>query len=186
LTKLADKNPAQNQAHTQFQGILIALGANLIGPHGEPPAQTVRAAAKAVGQLFEGLGYKISRFYSSAPVPVSDQPRFINAVLRVDIGNHFAPDPASILANLHEIEAQFGRMRSIRNAARTLDLDLIACGDLVINSPTLTLPHPRAHQRLFVLLPLRDVAPEWRHPVSRVLVSGLIEALPPADIRVED
>jgi len=87
---------------------------------------------------------------------------------------------------LHEIEAQFGRMRSIRNAARTLDLDLIACGDLVINSPTLTLPHPRAHQRLFVLLPLRDVAPEWRHPVSRVLVSGLIEALPPADIRVED
>ncbi len=65
------------------------------------------------------------------------------------------------------LENEFGRMRSVRNAPRTLDLDLIAHGRIVSDDPELTLPHPRAHERLFVMGPLAQIAPEWRHPVLR-------------------
>jgi dihydropteroate synthase len=82
--------------------------------------------------------------------------------------------PAEVLAALHRIEARFERERSVRDAPRTLDLDLIAYHDLVINAPDLTVPHPRMHQRAFVLAPLSEIAPEFRHPVSGETVRHML------------
>ena len=79
---------------------------------------------------------------------------------------------------LHQIESQFGRIRNLRNEARVLDIDLVDFGGMVTNEKNLILPHPRMHERAFVLLPLRDVAPDWRHPVTLSDLSALIAALP--------
>ena len=119
-----------------------------------------------------------SRWFSSAPVPPSSQPRYVNGVLRAAC----TLSPESLLAALQDIERAAGRRRSVPDAARTLDLDIIDAGGLVRADPVLTLPHPRAHLRGFVLYPLRDVAPAWRHPVSGLGVDALLAALPPEDI----
>ncbi len=94
-------------------------------------------------------------------------------------------NPADLLSLLHEVEAEFGRTRSIRNEARLLDLDLVAYDDLVTDGGTPpTLPHPRMHERAFVLFPLSDIAPDWKHPATGIDLSDLIAALP-ADQRAE-
>src|SRR5262249_28385470 len=98
-----------------------------------------------------------------------------NAVVRVRTDL----PPEDLLQILHGIESQFGRERSERNAPRTLDLDLIDYAGRM-QGGELQLPHPRAHERGFVLLPLKDVAPDWRHPILGKTVSELIEALPPS------
>jgi 2-amino-4-hydroxy-6-hydroxymethyldihydropteridine diphosphokinase len=82
------------------------------------------------------------------------------------------------------IEAECGRERSMPNAARTLDLDIIGIGDVVRDAPDPILPHPRAHLRAFVLAPLADVAPDWVHPVLGQTAAALLAALPPQEIRV--
>ncbi len=102
-----------------------------------------------------------SSWYSTAAVPVSEQPDYINGVIIVESGL----EPRACLARLQEIEARVGRVRWERNAARVLDLDLVAAGDLVMESEVLTLPHPRMAERAFVLEPLCEIAPGWRHPV---------------------
>jgi 2-amino-4-hydroxy-6-hydroxymethyldihydropteridine diphosphokinase len=93
-----------------------------------------------------------------------------------------ALDPTALMAALHRIEDRFGRARRVRNAARTLDIDLIDYDGRVMNGP-LILPHPRLTERAFVLLPLADVAPDWRHPVTGRSVAELIASLPPQDVR---
>ncbi len=116
-----------------------------------------------------------SRWYTSAPVPPSDQPWFVNGVALVATGL----GPANLLATLHRIENEFGRVRRVRNEARVIDLDLLAYGDLVLGEGEgLVLPHPRLRTRAFVLLPLAEVAPDWRHPVSGEAVEDLIRTLP--------
>ena len=92
-------------------------------------------------------------------------------------------DPAVLLARLMALETACGRQRSMENAARTLDLDIIAIGDLVRTEPDPILPHPRAHLRAFVLAPLTDVAPEWVHPILQQTAADLLAGLPPQDIR---
>lgn len=118
-----------------------------------------------------------SRLYRSAPVPPSDQPWYVNAVARIETDR----SPRDLLALLHRIEAAYGRERREVNGARTLDLDLLAYGDVVLRGGdgAPVLPHPRMHQRAFVLLPLREVAPDWHHPVLGQTVDDLIAALPP-------
>ncbi len=160
--------------------ILVAVGANLPGPQGEHPQVGVRAAIAALGDLPGLRLVAVSRLYATAPVPVSGQPPYVNAVARL-AGR---ADPAWLLGRLLAIEAQGGRKRSIANAARTLDLDLIAMGGLVRTAPDPILPHPRAHQRAFVLVPLRDVASGWVHPVLRRTVVDLIAALPPQGLEL--
>ena len=161
--------------------ILIAFGANLPGPDGSPPQETCLRALSVIAAI-PGLAVaSVSPLYISAPVPISDQPPYINGVLRAD----GAIDPAALLARLLEIESRFGRRRTGLNAARSLDLDIIAMGDmgqLVRVAPDPVLPHPRAHERAFVLRPLADVAPEWRHPVMRATAAELLAALPPQSI----
>jgi 2-amino-4-hydroxy-6-hydroxymethyldihydropteridine diphosphokinase len=162
--------------------ILIAIGSNLPGPHGEPPIETCRHAVAQLNLLPRLRVVALSRWYQTDPVPPSGQPPYINAVARAAVEPGAAIDPALLLERLMAIEATCGRERGAPNAARTLDLDLIAVGQLVRTAPDPILPHPRAHQRAFVLLPLRDVAPDWVHPLLGQSVEALIAALPPQHV----
>jgi 2-amino-4-hydroxy-6-hydroxymethyldihydropteridine diphosphokinase len=155
-------------------GIFIGLGANLPSPHHGAPRDTVLAAMRAL----EVAGLTIrarSPLYESEPVPVSDQPWYVNAVIEAD------SDLTSVelLALLHSVENAFGRVRSVPNAARMLDLDLLDCrGEVREGSEAPILPHPRLQDRAFVLRPLVDIAPRWRHPVSGKSAVELLAALP--------
>ena len=153
--------------------ILIALGANLPSNVG-PPRTTLEHALRSLAQ--EG-GEIVARshFYRSSPVPKSDQPDYLNAVVAIKC----ELDPPALLGKLGAIETHFGRRRGAPNAARSLDLDLIAYDD-VIRDVAPILPHPRMHERAFVLLPLAEIAPDWVHLRLRLSVAALIRALPQA------
>lgn len=160
--------------------ILIGLGGNLHSPEHGAPQATLQAAL----DLLQGDGVETvcrSGWYHSPPVPASDQPWFVNAVARVQT----ALDPESLLRLLHEVEARLGRRRRVRWEARVVDLDLLCYGDRIWRADSgssLTLPHPRMHQRAFVLVPLAEIAPGWRHPMLCRSVETLIEALEPAEV----
>jgi 2-amino-4-hydroxy-6-hydroxymethyldihydropteridine diphosphokinase len=157
----------------KYEHVLIALGANLPSRFGTP-VQTLEAAVKEL----ESKDVKVvrrSRWYRSEPVPVSSQDWFINGVISVETGL----GPEALLALLHEIEDRFGRERGERNAARVLDLDLIAYGRLVRHGQGgPDVPHPRMHERAFVLLPMVDIAPDWLHPVTGTPLGELVNAIP--------
>ncbi len=155
--------------------ILIAIGANLPGTDGAAPLETCKAAAEAV-RAIPGLNFvALSTWYRTAAIPVSSQPDYCNGMVRLE----GEIDPVTLLKALQEIEARFGRERSVLNAARRLDLDIISLNGIIRATPDPVLPHPRAHQRAFVLRPLLDVAPAWRHPVLRQNVTTLLAELPP-------
>ncbi len=153
--------------------IYLGLGANLPGPWGSP----VETLTRALDRLAEG-GVTIqahSRFWRSRPEPPSDQPWYINAVARVATDL----EPAALLAVLHRIEGAGGRQRRVVNAARTLDLDLLAYGRLMSpNGADLSLPHPRIPERAFVLLPWREIDVGWVHPRTGLSLDVMIAALP--------
>lgn len=115
----------------------------------------------------------VSSFYRTEPEGYKDQPWFINGVLhcRSRLG------PVAVLAVLHAIENQLGRRRKLRWGPRTLDLDILSFDDLLVNLPELVIPHPRLHERRFVLEPLREIAPHWRHPLLKLTVEQLLENL---------
>jgi 2-amino-4-hydroxy-6-hydroxymethyldihydropteridine diphosphokinase len=163
--------------------ILVAIGANLTAPDGSPPLLTCQKAVAELDLLPDLRLDGVSPWYETEPVPPSGQNAYVNAVARLSVEPGTTVDPAWLLARLLAIEAAHGRRRSGPNAARTLDLDLIAMGDLVRTAPDPVLPHPRAHQRGFVLVPLRDVAPGWIHPVLGRSVEQLIADLPPQEVR---
>jgi 2-amino-4-hydroxy-6-hydroxymethyldihydropteridine diphosphokinase len=155
--------------------ILIALGANLPGPAGEPAS----ALNHALSQL-DGKGVKIRRvssFYETPAWPDPADPAFVNAVALVET----AFQPVELLALLHGVETALGRLRSAPNAPRTLDLDLLDYEGRVVTDG-LVLPHPRMTERSFVLVPLAEVAPDWHHPVTGQGVKALLAALPDRDI----
>jgi 2-amino-4-hydroxy-6-hydroxymethyldihydropteridine diphosphokinase len=154
--------------------IFIGLGANLSSRAGSP-RDTLQAALADL----ERAGVKVtarSAWVETAPVPISNQPWFVNGVAAVDT----TMSPADLLALLHRIEADYGRVRDVVNAARTLDLDLLAYHDMVNTGPDAPLlPHPRLAERAFVLKPLADLAPDWRHPATGQGIAELLAALDP-------
>jgi 2-amino-4-hydroxy-6-hydroxymethyldihydropteridine diphosphokinase len=154
--------------------IYLGLGANLPGAEGEPPAETITSGLMRLAA--SGLQpVRISGLYESAPVPRSDQPWYVNCVAAVMT----ALTPQAALALCLATEAEFGRVRSVANAARTLDIDIIAWNDERIAEADLAIPHPRMAERAFVLLPLAEIAPDWRHPGSGEAISALVARLPP-------
>ena len=151
--------------------IIIAYGANLPSHLGSP-SETYHALPEILAK--SGIHVdRASSLYETAPVPVSDQPNYMNAVMRV----HTDLTPDALMSALMDVEAALGRIRHHANEARGIDLDLIAYHDEVTSHEHVTLPHPRMHQRRFVLDPLLEIAPDWVHPVSGKLVSELISSL---------
>ncbi len=151
--------------------IVIALGANLVSPVG-PPAATIAAALGTLAQ--NGVKIEaVSAFFATPAWPDPSDPPYVNAVIRIDTDH----SPAALMKILHKIESVHGRKRGEKNAPRTLDLDLIDYNGRVEEGPP-ALPHPRMAERAFVLIPLADVAPEWRHPVTGHSVAELVAALP--------
>jgi 2-amino-4-hydroxy-6-hydroxymethyldihydropteridine diphosphokinase len=129
----------------------VGLGSNL-----EDPTRQVRQGFVELGQLPGTRVLAQSSLYRTAPVGRTDQPDFINAVAVLDT----ELVPSDLLRHLLALEARHGRVRAERNGPRTLDLDLLLLGDQVIHSPGLEVPHPRMHERAFVLLPLSEVSPQ--------------------------
>ena len=149
--------------------VVIALGSNLKGPYG-----STRELLEAARARFADEGLKIthqSSWWRSAAWPDPDEPAFLNGVVLVET----ELDPRETLAALHRIERAFGRDRTRKNAPRTLDLDLIAYGRVVMDDH-LVLPHPRAMERRFVMGPLAEIAPAWRHPKTGERAEAMMKA----------
>jgi 2-amino-4-hydroxy-6-hydroxymethyldihydropteridine diphosphokinase len=148
----------------------IGLGSN----EGDPAA-TLRSALDALGQL--GALVAVSPLYETDPIGFEQQPAFLNAVAALDTGL----EPLALLDELLRIEAEHGRERTIRFGPRTLDLDLIWYDGLRMDGDRLTLPHPRAAEREFVLRPLADIAPEVE--LDGRSVAARLAGLPPQGVR---
>jgi len=152
----------------------IALGANLHSPAG-PPDATLAAALPLLASNCRIAAR--SSLYSTAPVGVADQPRFLNAVVALSTDL----PPRILLEALLSIERHFGRDRSdsVPNGPRTLDLDLLLYGDLVLSEFDLEIPHPRLAKRAFVLIPLAEISPHAIDPRSGLTAAELLANLPP-------
>jgi 2-amino-4-hydroxy-6-hydroxymethyldihydropteridine diphosphokinase len=153
--------------------ILVGIGSNLAAPGYRSLPDTAMAAVAALPTIDVAVIAR-SPWYLSEPVPASDQPWFVNGVVVVQTELL----PAVLLARLLTLEARFGRQRGAPDAARTLDLDLLDYDGRECSAATLELPHPRLHERRFVLMPLCDVAPQWRHPRLCLTAAELLAQLP--------
>lgn len=148
---------------------MVALGSNLSGEFPSRHALLEAAVARFAGARLPIL--RRSGWWRSPAWPDPSRPDYLNGVALVET----ALGPAEVMACLLALEAAFGRRRGEVNAPRTLDLDLIAHGRRVMDEPGLTLPHPRAHERLFVMGPLAQIAPAWVHPISGEAAKSLAE-----------
>ena len=151
--------------------VYLGLGSNL-GDREQNLTEAVELLARRVRVE------QVSSVYETAPVGYKDQPWFLNAVCRVSA----SLSPEQVLALAREIEAALGRVRSFPNAPRTIDVDVLFYGNEVVNTPQLTVPHPRLAERAFVLVPLAELAPELVHPLSGKTVMEMMEGVDMAGI----
>lgn len=154
--------------------IIIAVGSNLSGAWSDTPYGMCQRAVQRLSIKLQ-CSIRQSLWYQTSPIPPSSQPLYINGAIAFDLDIQ----PIILLNILNEMEADAGRLRQKINEARPLDLDILEVNSQIIeDSPKLIVPHPRMHQRGFVLYPLRDIDPEWMHLISRKSVEQLILELP--------
>ena len=164
---------------TNLRNGYVGVGGNLTSVEGAPQRLFDRVAA-----WLPSLGIDIVRqssWYRTGAVGPGDQPAYINGVWEIATGL----TAEALLDQLHTVEAWFGRRREVRWGARVIDLDLLALGDQILHpasAESLCLPHPRLAERAFVLVPLCEIAPGWRHPVLGATASELLNRLNPKDI----
>ena len=147
----------------------IAMGANLKSDLN----LTLKENLEIALNMFQGYDLnilKVSNWYKTQPIPISNQPWFINAVIKISTKK----SPKELLETLQTIEKLFGRKRNILNGPRTLDLDIIDYNGLIENNDPI-LPHPRMHIRKFVLIPMQDIEPNWVHPITQKNINFLIQ-----------
>lgn len=161
--------------NTGDRPVFVGAGANLPHPSYASPRETLQAALLELDRRGARV-LRYSRWYRTAPVPVSDQPWYVNVV--AEVATSLSAD--DLLITLHDIEELFGRVRSVPNAPRLIDLDLLDYrGETAVpGAGRAILPHPRMAGRAFVLRPLADLAPTWRHPLSGTWIDDLLKALP--------
>lgn len=145
----------------------LSLGSNLGNREG-----TLREAVRRLGAL--GRVLSVSSFYETEPVEFTDQPWFLNCA----VGLETDETPQRLMAELLQIERDMGRERLLKKGPRTIDVDILLYGDVIVHSAELTLPHPAMHQRRFVLEPLAEIAPEARHPILKKTTRELLDELP--------
>lgn len=154
---------------TALNEVYVAFGSNL-----GRRRKNIATAVDLVGEL-PGTGVvEVSSLYETEPVGYKDQGWFLNGVLETSTGLA----PRALMRGLSAIELEIGRRRGIKDGPRAIDLDILFFGDLVMDAPELTIPHPRLHLRRFVLAPLAELAPGLVHPVLKKTAAQLLDELP--------
>lgn len=153
---------------------IIALGSNLGNS-----SHILHQAVATIADLEGVKVVKASSLYRTKPVGYLEQDDFINAVIEVES----SLEPLELYEHLAQIELDFGRVRLFKNGPRTLDLDVISCDNLISQDEKLTLPHPRAQERAFVIVPLNEILPDYVFPDSALSVSQVLSKLPKQDVQ---
>ena len=148
--------------------VYLSLGSNL-----GDRAANLQAAVTQLGSLGEVAA--VSSFYETEPVELTAQPWFVNCAVKLDTEKM----PRQLIAGILALEQSMGRQRKQKNGPRIIDIDILLFGSSIIEMPSLTVPHPKMHERRFVLEPMVEIAPEARHPVFKRTVKELRDALPP-------
>lgn len=176
---------------------LFAVGTNQ-ATRGNDLASTVSTAIELLREEYRLSVKDVSPFYATPAWPPGNGPDFVNAAATLESDLH----PMEILQIFHDVEARMGRERPVRWAPRTIDLDLLAVGEAILpdretvqqwidmsgetaaqrTPQEMILPHPRMHERAFVVVPLHDVAPKWNHPILKQSVAEILALLPPEDV----
>ncbi len=152
--------------------IYIGIGSNLLGLKKETPIQNCKKAILLIKKKIKIVS--VSSWYESEPIPISNHPWYINAVIEINTKKK----PIELLNFLLRIEKRFGRTRKKKNESRIIDLDILDYKNIPINYKNkLVIPHPRMHKRAFVLLPLKEINSKWKHPISKITISKLINNL---------
>jgi 2-amino-4-hydroxy-6-hydroxymethyldihydropteridine diphosphokinase len=153
--------------------VYLALGSNL----GDRQANLKQAIASLSPQMEVKAK---SRVYETPPWGYTDQPKFLNQVVKVD--TYVGPEP--LLKHLKRLEIALGRVPSFQNGPRLIDIDILFYDDLVLNKPSLVIPHPQLHERAFVLMPLNDIAPALSHPSTGKTVNEMLMSCDTSGITV--
>ncbi|MDP7623762.1 MAG: 2-amino-4-hydroxy-6-hydroxymethyldihydropteridine diphosphokinase [Rhodospirillales bacterium] len=159
--------------------IFIGIGSNLKSETYGPPISNCEAAFEQISQNRVDI-LRQSSWYETVPIPASTQQNFVNGVVAVKTNL----DSSQLLDVLLAIEIEMGRQRLEPNAARIIDLDLLSFNAKIIDSDRLTLPHPRLTERAFVVQPIAEIAPDWRHPISGLLITEILASLTDQDIKL--
>lgn len=152
----------------------LSLGSNL-----GDPVLNIDDAIQRLSSVEGIVVLRRSSMYRTEPQGFADQPWFVNNVVEIDT----SLSPRELLSRLLELEHGFGRERTVKNGPRTLDIDIVSMGNLVVNEPDLQIPHPRMRERRFVLQPLAELSREFRHPVTNQSVTELLDTVLGQDVQ---
>ena len=163
----------------QKQKIIISIGGNIVSEDGTHP---IKVAAKAIN-YFKDYSIKVteqSSWYETEPIPKSNQPNFFNCIIFANT----ILNELDVLKSLHKIEHRLGRKRKFVNEARVIDLDLIDYSNKVLKNKEIIVPHPRAHQRRFVMEPLAELDKNWVHPILKTNIKKILKKLDNQNIKI--